>query len=212
MSQKFKTGVRLEYSDKRPSTTDLSEINHALSSFGSRIWPLNLRRPPTAVRKLLDQGSLTTPESARVQEYFLLSRDRVLEIIAEAGRKPQIPGGGEMSTLDQTHNTSYPQLYTVAPGVDYSRFDRFHIKTSTDGTGVDEVLQVLSGGGVKLVQHLPAQGSVTLRIDCIEDETGWVMTYDGAHPHIASISEGQAGTKVLMQAIGPAQWDMKYED
>jgi hypothetical protein len=73
-------------------------------------------------------------------------------------------------------------------------------------------LQVLSGGGVRLIQHLPEQGVVTLRIDCIEDETGWVLTYDGAYPHMSSISEGQAGTKVLMQIIGPAQWEMKYEE
>jgi hypothetical protein len=29
---------------------------------------------------------------------------------------------------------------------------------------------------------------------------------------MSSISEGQAGTKVLMQIIGPAQWEMKYEE
>ena len=212
MSQDYETGVRLEYSDKRPSTTDLSEINHAIAPFRSRLLPLNLRRPPEDIRQLLNRDSLNSAESKRILEHFLLSRDRLLEIVHEAGRTPRVPGGGEMSTHDLTHDITYPQLYVVAPGVDYSRFDRFHVNTAADGTGVDEVLQVLSGGGVRLVQHLPEQGVVTLRIDCIEDETGWVLTYDGTYPHMSSISEGQAGTKVLMQIIGPAQWEMKYEE
>ena len=211
MSQEFNTGVRLEYSDKRPSTTDLSEINHAIAQFGARLMPLNLRTPPSVIRQLLSRKSLTSAESARVLEHFLLSRDRLLEIIKEAGRTPRVPGGGELSTLDLTHDITYPQLHVVTPGGDYSRFGRLHVNTAADGTGVDEVMQVLSGGGVELVQHLPEQGMMTLRIDCIEEETGWVLTYDGIYPHMSNIGESQAGTKILMQIIGPAQWEMKYE-
>ena len=133
-------------------------------------------------------------------------------MIEETGRTLQVPGDGEMSTLDRTHNITYPQLYIVVPGIDYSRFDQFHVNVSSDGTGVDEVMQVLPGGGVKLLQHLPGQGLITLEIDCFEHGSGWIITYDGAYPHIGSISGAQEGTKVLMQVIGPSQWEMKYEE
>jgi len=212
VNPEYITDVRLEFSSGRPAVTDLSEINHVLTPFGSRIWPLDLRGPPIAVRQLLKQVVLTSSESARVLEYFLLSRERLLEIIEEAGRTPQVPGGGKMSTIDLTHDITYPQLYVVEPGVDYSRFDRFHVNKSSTGTGVDEVMQVLSGGGVKLLQHLPEEGLVTLKVNCFEESSGWTVTYGGAYPHIGSISGGQPGTKVLMQVIGPAQWEMKYEE
>jgi hypothetical protein len=68
-------------------------------------------------------------------------------------------------------------------------------------------MQVLSGGGVRLLQHLPDQGLITLEIDCLEEKSGWIVTYDGAYPHIGSISGARDGTKVLMQAIGPARWE-----
>jgi hypothetical protein len=48
-----------------------------------------------------------------------------------------------MSTLDSTHGILYPQLYTAEPGVDQSRFDRFHVNVTGDGTGVDELAQLL---------------------------------------------------------------------
>ena len=117
-----------------------------------------------------------------------------------------------MSTLDATHNVQYPELYIVNPGVDYSRFDRFHVNKAEDGTGVDEMMFVLRGSGVRLLQHLPDAGLVTLYIDCPEDDYAWYVTYSGAYPHIGSISGCEPGTKVLMQVIGPASWHMRYED
>lgn len=204
--------IRLEFSSGRPAITNLTDINEALGHIGSRIWPLDLRSAPIAVRQLLDQPTLNDAEVALVQEHFLLSRERLLEIIVGAGRTPQVPGGGEMSTLDSTNGVIYPQLYIVEAGVDYTRFDRFHINTTSDGPGVDEVMQLLSGGGVRVLQHLPEEGLITLHLDCLAGERGWIVTYDGGYPHIGSISGGQPGTKVLVQVIGPARWEMKYED
>lgn len=211
MKHEFESCVRLEFSSKRQSLIDVVDINDALAPFGSRIWRLDFSGVPVSVKQLLKQPTLQDTESRKVREYFLLSRERLLELIGEAGRSPQVPGGGEMSTLDLTHDITYPQLYVVAPGMDYSRFDRFHVNTASDGTGVDEVIQVLSGGRVKFLQHLPKEGMITLRIDCMEENSGWVVTYNGAYPHIGSLSEGIAGTKVLVQVIGPEQWEMRYE-
>ncbi|MBA3424645.1 MAG: hypothetical protein H0U04_08905 [Rubrobacter sp.] len=73
-------------------------------------------------------------------------------------------------------------------------------------------MQVLSGGGVRVLQHLPEEGLITLHLDCVADERGWIVTYDGGYPHIGSLSGGQTGTKLLVQVIGPERWEMKYED
>jgi len=51
----------------------------------------------------------------------------------------------------------YPQLHQVQKGVDYTRFDRFHVNAGPDGSGVDEVLQMLSGSGFVVHQRSTAR-------------------------------------------------------
>ena len=145
-------------------------------------------------------------------DHFVLPRERLLELIDEAGREAQVPGGGEMSTLDVTHGVPYPELYLVAPDADYSRFDRLHVNRVADGAGVDETLQMLSGSGVRFVQSRPDVGTITLLLQCPARDHGWTMSYSGAHPHIASFTSASEGTKVLMQIIGPPRWNMEYVD
>jgi hypothetical protein len=210
MNHSNEEGVRLEFFSRRPSVTTIADVNKLLAPFGSRIGLLDLRSAPIAVRQLLNEPTLNDAEAAQVKEHFLLSRKRILDLIAEAGRAPQVPGGGEMSTRDVAHDVTYPQLYVVGAGVDYSRLDRFHVNITSDSTGVDEVMQILSGGGVRLLQHLPDEGLVALHLDCVRDSFGWIVTYDGGYPHIGSISGGQP--KVLVQVIGPARCAAKYED
>jgi hypothetical protein len=167
--------------------TSLAEINEALSEVGAKLWPLDL-----------GQASGET--------------QRLLEIVSAAGRMPQIPGGGELTTLDKTHEITYPQLYQVEAGVDYRRFDRFHVNLSDDGAAVDEVMQVLSGVGIRFNQHLPRGGDLVLELGCPDPASGWILTYDGAIPHVGSISGCSAGSKILMQVIGPGRWVMRYDD
>jgi hypothetical protein len=117
-----------------------------------------------------------------------------------------------MSTFDATNGVTYPQLYMVGAGVDYSRFDRFHVNSSADGPGTDEVMQILSGGGIRVLQHLPGAGEFTVTFDCVAGEHGWGVTYDGGRPHIGSFTGSEPGTKILVQVMGPSRWEMHYVD
>jgi hypothetical protein len=204
-------GIRLEFSDGRQPVTTLPEINEALAEIGSRIWPLDLRSEPDEIRKLLRQPTLTKGESDRLLNRFLLSRDRLLEIINSAGREPHVPGGGALTTLVLPYNYKYPQLFVVEEGIDYSRFDRFHVNIAKHGTAVDEVAQILSGSGFVNHHRSPNGEILSLYIDCPGEDAGWILTYDGGYPHIGSISGAQPGTKVLVQVIGPEAWEMRYD-
>ena len=206
------TGLRLESAHRGAELTDLEAINEALLPNGARVWRRDLTTEPENIRALVGQTTLDEEEQARVLDHFLLSRQRILEIVEEAGRTPETPDGGEMSTLDATHGITYPQLYLVEPGIDYSRFDRLHINTSDTGLGVDEVMQVLSGSGVRLIQILPEHGPVTLHIDCPSQDVAWTVTYSGAFPHVGSISGCSTGSKIHMQVIGTPEWQMRYVD
>src|SRR5215831_2490440 len=138
------TGLRLETSDIRGAATSLTDVNRGLAVVASRVWPLDLLGAPVDVRRLLAKATLGVAEVERVMEHFLLPRERLLDMIRDAGREPNVPGGGALTTLVTSHGYSYPQLWVVQNDVDYTRFDRFHVNTADDGTGVDEVAQLLS--------------------------------------------------------------------
>lgn len=203
--------VRLEFANGRPATSDPDEINATLHPIGFGVWPLDLTSAPAAIAQLLTQATLTDDEVAAVEGQFLLGCERLLEIIAAAGRTPQVPGGGEMSTFDTTNGVTYPQLYLVEAGIDYSRFDTFHVNTTSAGPGIDEVMQALAGAGFRILQHLPGEGEFTVTVDC-DDARGWIVTYDGSRPHIGSLTQARPGTKLLVQAIGPPRYEVTYVD
>jgi hypothetical protein len=204
-------GIRLEFSDRRPALTSLPHVNATMAAVGAGVWPLDLASVPADVQHLLGQPTLTNAEEERLKAHFLLSRERLLEVISNAGRKPHVEGGGALSTSVVSHGYSYPQLWAVQDGIDYSRFDRFHVNVADDGTGVDEVLQILSGRGIVIRQRLPSGVVLSLHLDCPADHAGWLVTYDGGSPHIGSLSAAAPGTKALVQAIGPDRWRVRYE-
>jgi hypothetical protein len=205
-------GLRLEFSDSRTVETGLDAVNTGLAPYGARIWPLDLFGVAADMRRLLVQPRLTEVEADRVKVQFLLPRERLLQLIAGAGRTPHVAGGGSMTPFVENHGYAYPQLYLAKADVDYTRFDRFHVNTADDGTGVDEIGQLLYGGGIRIVQRRPGFGIVRLHLSCPSPDHGWIVTYDGGVWHIGSLSAASPGTKFLMQVIGPERWTMRYED
>jgi hypothetical protein len=206
------TSLILEFSDGRPAATALDMVNAGLAPFGSRVWPRDLAGVPEDVRQLLAQPRLSKPEANRLKAQFLLPRERLLQPIAEAGGAPQVPGGGSLTPFVENQGYTYPQLYVAEAGADYSRFDRFHVNTTDDGIGVDEIGQLLHGGGVRILQRRPGLATTTLHLACPFAEHGWIVTYDGGRSHIGSLSAVSPGTKFLMQVIGPERWSLRYDD
>ena len=147
-------GLRLERGDG-PALAQIGAVNAALAPFGAGVRPLDLGAAPPEIRALIARPTLTGAEAERVKRALLLPRRALLDILAEAGREPHVPGGGALATEVANHGYAYPQLFVVEAGADYSRFDRFHVNVAEDGIAVDEVMQILSGGGVRILQRLP---------------------------------------------------------
>jgi len=120
-----------------------------------------------------------------------------------SGRTPNVPGGGALETYVSNVGYSYPQLWLVLRGDDYTRFDRFHVNVAKDGTGGDEVMQVVSEKGV-IVRVRNQDGMVhSLMLDTLGSRLGWMVSYNGGGAHIGSLSSATPGTEVVMQVIGP---------
>ncbi|MDE0058447.1 MAG: hypothetical protein OXP07_10015 [Defluviicoccus sp.] len=194
-----------------PALAEIGAVNAALAPYGAGVWPLALGRAPPDIRALLARPTLTADESERIEAAFLLSRETLLDTLARAGRAPHVAGGGALESAVANHGYAYPQLFVVEAGADYSRFDRFHVNVADDGTAVDEVMQILAGGGVRILQRLPGGEPAILTLDCPVSDWGWTVTYDGAVSHIGSMSAARPGTKALMQVFGPARWTMRYD-
>jgi hypothetical protein len=175
------------------------------------VWPLDLQHESKEIQNLIKQPTLTAEESEYLKKHFLLSREQLLEIIRKAGRTPHVEGGGELQTYVLPNEHSFPQLFVVQEGVDYSRYDRFHINIADNGTPVDEFAQFLFGSGYVVYQRLPDGKILTLHLACSEG-IGWILTYSGGLPHIGSVSKATVGTKILVQVIGPEKWTMRYDD
>lgn len=190
--------------------TDLDSINSFLDQHQSRVWPLDLSDLPRLVRSALDQEEMSDQEVELVMQHFLLPRERLLEIMAECGREPHVPGGGALQTHVMPHDYEYPRLFQIHAGDHITTYDVFHSNHAEDGTGVDEIVQMLRGEGL-LMRHLLADGSEwSLRMSCPNAEQGWMSTYEGLHPHIGSPADATPGAKFLVQVIGPANWIMDY--
>lgn len=208
------SSIRLEFSDGQPALIGIETIdaiNAALSIAGAGVWPLDLFAAPFAIRALVAQSDVSGTEIKTLLDHFLLSRERLMETLAMAGRKPNVAGGGDLETRVENQDYGYPQLWTVRADTDYTRFDRFHVNVSDDGVGVDEVLQMLSGTGVFVHLQSPDGGVLTLRLDCPGAAQGWLITYDGGRPHIGSLSAATPGTKLVVQAFGPPIWSLSYD-
>lgn len=207
-----KVALRLELGDGRPDLLDIEEINAHLNSLGTSVRRLDLSGVPQDISRLLDRPRLDAAERQRVTEHFFLDRQGLVQAVREAGREPNVVDGGCLETIVSNEGYGYPQLWTVQGDEDYSRFDRFHVNVSEDGVASDEVLQLLSGGGVRVLQRLPSGRVVTLEIDGAQRNTGWTVCYDGGRPHIGSLSAARRGTKLLVQMFGPAQCSLTYVD
>lgn len=194
-----------------PPATDLAGVNAALAEVGTRIWPLDLRGTPESVRTLLAKRTVEDKEAERIGAHFRFSRERMLHLIAEAGRRPHVVGGGALETFVISHGYRYPQLWVAEEGVDYSRFDRFHVNRAPDGTGVDEIMQMLWGRGLVIVRRKPDGETLELTLNCPSPEDGWIATYSGYEPHMGKVSGAEPGTKILVQVIGPPEWSMSYD-
>ncbi len=192
--------------------TDLDAVNDFMAPHHCKVWPLDLSDLPDDVRGALDTEHTSSRQAELIARHFLLPRERLLELIAECGREPHVPGGGALSTHVMPHDYDYPRLFEIHTGDHITTFDRFHSNHADDGTGVDEIVQMLRGTGLLMRHRLPHGAEWSLRMSCPGPDQGWMSTYEGAHPHIGSPAEATPGSKFLVQVIGPPQWTMDYLD
>ncbi len=197
------SGISLER-DGRVLARSFEAVNAALVSDGIRAWPADLSAAPAGIRALLARQTLTEAENAEVKAHFLLPRARILQVIADAGREPNLPDGGALNSYCIETEIHYPRLHVIDPALDYSGFFPFHGNLGAE-SGTDEIGYVLSGQGMTDRFRLANGDVVVLTLICQSPVQGWLFTFDRGVPHGGILQDTDPGTKVLVHAIGPAR-------
>jgi hypothetical protein len=130
---KTATGIGLENDDNQVASESLEDINVALAPVGARICRQDWSGLSDDLKTFLSDPNPSPERVTGAMPYVLQSRERLLETIAAAGREPHVPGGGDLTTFDETNGVRYPQLYVARAGADFSRFDRMHVNTAPMG-------------------------------------------------------------------------------
>lgn len=91
-------GLTLEFSDNRTVPDSLDAIIDELHTIGAGVWPLDLSDTPADISALLGKPVLDATEAECVMTHFLLPRQRLLQILAQAGCTPAVAGGGALTT------------------------------------------------------------------------------------------------------------------
>jgi hypothetical protein len=203
------SGIQLTR-DGKTVATDHATAARELVGTGIWVAPVDLSSEPEEIKALLAKQVLTEAENAMLSERFTLSREALLETIALAGRKPHVADGGALDTYCIETATAYPAFRTIDPAMDFSAFVPFHVNQADDGTGTDEVGHVVSGD-MKYRFRRP-EGIYVLAMGCPTPDLGWRFTFDGGAPHGGLFDTIIPGTKVMVQAIGPKRFHMRYVD
>ncbi len=208
--------LKLSYSDGRAATTGLENVNAMLGQVGVRVSEIALPKDALPILKTSHSRVITPEETQELLSIFSLHRGELLDQIDKAGRQPAANRGGFLST-SEVGIAPYPKVYdmkALTPEVTaylQEKFGKLHVNSAENGTGIDEVMSIVSGGPWTWFFLLPNDviGKLTLGYVGLGG-LGWRISYPGLVPH-GGYLDPEFGL-VVAYAHGPKNFVMRYED
>ncbi|WP_027856498.1 hypothetical protein [Marinobacterium jannaschii] len=208
--------LKLAYSDGRPVTSGVDNVNAVLRSVGVRVSTLPL---PDAALPILESSqarAITSEEADQLISHFSLNRGELLDEIRKAGRKPEAHRGGYLST-SEGGNAPYPKVYdmkALTPEIKaylQEKFGKLHVNSADNGMGIDEVMTIVSGGPWTWFFSLPDNvvGKLTLGHVGLKGQA-WRISYPGLGPH-GGFLDSDYGL-VVAYAHGPDNFVIRYQE
>jgi len=208
--------LKLEFSNGRASLEGLQAVREALLAAGVGIGQLPLPTSAELLLKASESRALTDAETSEMLQIFELSRKDMLSYITSSGREPVIPGGGSMTSCEEGV-PPYPKVYDMQRMSEQDhihamrKFGRLHTNSVASGPGVDEVMQLVSGGPYTWFWQHPTDGVMKISIPRVQLEgPGWWLCYGGLTPH-GGFMDASHGN-VVANITGPEVWHMTYPE
>ncbi len=204
----------LSYSDGKPATTGVGNVNAVLRTVGVRVSNVALPEAVSPILRVSQSRALNSEEAAQLLSAFSLHRGELLDQIEEAGREPEAHRGGFLSTTE-IGVPPYPKVYDMkAMSAEVKaqlqeKFAKLHVNSADNGVGIDEVMTIVSGGPWTWFFLLPDDvvGKLTLGHVGL-DGPGWRISYPGLGPH-GGYLDVEYGL-VVAYAHGPENFVMRY--
>lgn len=208
--------IKLSYSNGKPATMGLDNVNAVLYSIGVHVSTLSIPEEASPLLKTSQTRSLNPDEAAKLISIFSMDREDLLDQISKAGREPTIPQGGYLTTSEDGV-PPYPKVYdmkAMTPETIFylqEKFGKLHVNSADSGTGIDEVMTIVSGGPWTWFFVLPDNvvGKLTLG-HVNSDGQAWRISYPGIVPH-GGFLDAEYGL-VVAYAHGPKNFVMRYEE
>lgn len=218
---------RLDFSSGRKCLSGLAPVNQELMKIGVRVSIVPLITESLEILTLStakDCSAISQNQKDTLLRFYALDRSALLEQIALAGRQPAVPRGGELVTAEKGV-PAYPKIYDLrSMGLQGQaqaqfKFGRFHFNSSASGTGVDEVMTLVSGGPwTWFFANVRESEMMKLTLGYVQVSIGAIrLSYPGLNPHGAfmrslPLANGSEGGLCIAHIHGPGEWLMQYAD
>lgn len=208
--------IKLSYSNGAEDSIGLKDINKVLKSVGVRITTVQLPEAAFPLLRVSEKRALNPEEAKQLISNFSLHRGELLDQIEKAGRKPEMHRGGYLST-SEVGVAPYPKVYdmkALSPKVIaylQEKFGKLHVNSADDGTGIDEVMTIVSGGPWTWFFLLPNNVVGKLTLGHVgKAGHGWRLSYPGLGAH-GGFLDAEYGL-VVAYAHGPKNFVMRYNE
>ena len=208
-------GLRLQFSDGRPDAWGFKDVNAVLKQIGVHGTLIPIPKKVKPLLEISSKRALTADETKKVSSFFLMDRKSLLEQVKLAGRVPVVAGGGSLGTIE-VGNTPYPKVYDLmswsaegqADGL--RKYGTFHVNSSDDGTGIDEVMTVVAGGSFTWFFVLPDNTMIQLTVKRIgKNDKAVRLSYPGLGIHAGYMNPKDG--LIVAYAHGPKDFVMRYK-
>ncbi|KAF7728913.1 hypothetical protein EC973_005308 [Apophysomyces ossiformis] len=184
--------VSLKFNDGRPDVVGLDKVNQILRTVGVRASTLDIPKEAKPILKESQTRPLTEEEKDHLISIFYLNKEQLLEQVKLAGRQPAVQVDGMLT--EETGTGLYSKVY------DTLAFDQATHKAVLENTDMDEVMTIVSGGGVIARFQVDKVGL---------DDPAVRMSYHGKGMH-AGIMDAKQGTIVAF-GHGAKEFTMRYD-
>lgn len=206
--------VSLKFSDGRTDVTGVKNVNAVLNPIGINVTTLDIPKSAKPILKAYEKRALTDEEQKKLIKAFYLNREQLLEQVRLAGRTPAVQGGGVLT--EETGFGPYPKVYDMK-ALDskthkaiLEKYGRMHVNSADDGTDVDEVMTVVSGGPFRWGFTLKDGTIARFQIEEVGPKDQAVrVSYHGLGMH-AGIMDAKKGMIVAF-GHGPKEFTMRYK-
>lgn len=206
--------VSLKFSDGRPDIVGVKNVNEALRDIGVHVVTIDAPRSAQPILAASYERALTEQEKKDLIKEFELTTQQLLKQVDLAGRQPAVAGGGVMT--EETGTGPYPKVYDMkaldAPThkAVLEKYGRMHVNSADDGTDVDEVMTVVSGGPFRWGFTLKDGSIARFQVEKLNlGDKAVRVSYHGLGMH-AGLMDSKQGL-IVAYGHGPEKFTMRYE-